>query len=469
MSAAPAPDARPPAARAGLARARIRHAWLGVPLLALWRLLDLLVPKRLDWWAFFDHPLKRGQLVENARAVFEQVRHDPSVRSLVFVRGGTRPRHVSGNAHVQVVDLDTLAGLWTLARCGTLLLTNSTAMDMSLAWDGGGYAAPRPVLTRRVVVNLWHGIPLKGLFALANPAQRAHGDRDAFRRRERGHYAGLVASSETDARTMAAIFHPVPPDHVWDTGLPRNDFLRVHEADLPAALAEDVRRVRALRDGRRLVLYAPTYRDASVANERAYRFSDGEVQQIRQVLRHHDAVLGVRAHYLDNARAPFDPARHLDGRNLLALGHDAFEEIAPLLRESAVVVTDYSSVYIDALYLGLPVLGFAYDLDHYRQHQNGLLYPMELAFPGPVATSFDTWLAAMDATLAQPRPQPDARYLAARRMFFRHDDAANTARVVERIRAAIGARQAGRRAGAAARADSDQHQAPADGWRGYAR
>jgi CDP-glycerol glycerophosphotransferase len=417
-------------------RRRIVHARLGVPLLALWRVLDLLLPKRMDRWAFFDHPLKRGQFVENARAVHEQVKDDPSVGCLVFVRGGHRPPGLDGS---RVVELDTLAGLWALARCGVLLLTNSTSMDMSLAWEGGGFSAPRPWLGRRVVVNLWHGIPLKRLFAMANPAQRRHGDRNRFRRRERRHYDGLVASSPVDAHAMAAIFHPLPPTRVWVTGLPRNDFLRMDETALPASLRADLLRVRTLRDGRRLVLYAPTYRDASVARERGYRFSDGEVQRLKRLLVRHDAVLGVRGHYLANAPSPFDRDRHLDGR-IVELGHDAFHELAPILRESAAVVTDYSSVYVDALYLELPVVSFAWDMDHYRDHQNGLLYDMDLAFPGPVATDFDALLGALDAALSRPAHHPDPHYCAVRRMFFRHDDAGNSRRLIEHVHQAVAAR-----------------------------
>src|SRR5690606_20938139 len=107
---------------------------------------------------------------------------------------------------------------------------------------------------------------------------------------------------------------------------------------------------------------------------------------------------------------PLEPVRHLDGRLVLDLGHDHFHEIAPLLRQSAVVVTDYSSVYIDALYLDLPVLGFAYDLEHYRDHQNGLLYDLDLAFPGPVARTFLDLLEALDRQLARPTFEPDEHY-----------------------------------------------------------
>jgi len=419
-------------ARPGLCHRRIVDARRGKLLLALWRAWDALLPKRMDHWAFFDHPIKRGQFIENARAVFEQVRHDPSVQVRVFVRGDNPPRGIEESHHVRIVRLDTLHGLLELARCGVFLLTNSTTLDMSLTWHNGGYGSPRPSLRRRVVVNLWHGIPLKRLFALANPSQRRHGDRDAFRRRERGHYAGLVASSEVDALAMSAIFHPIPPASVWLTGLPRTDFLHMPETDLPAGLDYELVQIRALRGGRRLVLYAPTYRDASASGARSYRFSDDEVSRLKAMLQRHHAVLGIRGHYMHTRDALLD-TRHIDDETLLDLGHAQFHEIAPLLRESSVVVTDYSSVHVDALYLGLSVIGFAYDLDDYREQQNGLLYEPELVFPGPVTTTFDALLEALDVALTHPRFQPDERHRNARRLFFRHEDANNARRVVQRI------------------------------------
>ncbi len=414
---------------------RIVAGWAGTLMLAIWWLVDRVVPKRTDRWAFFCHPLKPDQLVENARAVYEQALGQPGIHCHLFHRGGTPQMAPDPEGRAHVFELSSLSGLWALARCGVLLLTNSTSMDMSLAWSDGGFAAPRPCLRRRIVVNLWHGIPLKRLFALANPEQRRHGDRNRFRRQERRHYDGLVASSDVDAYAMAAIFHPLPPDQVWVTGLPRNDFLRLPEPQLPGPLREEIERVRMLCAGRRLVLYAPTYRDASVARELNYRFSDEEVTALRHVLQRHGAVLGVRSHYLVNANGPsLDPLRHVDGDLVLDLGHTQFHEIAPLLRQSALVITDYSSVYIDALYLDLPVLGFAYDLEDYRERQNGLLYDLDMAFPGPVTRTFTDMLLVLDRMLSLPAFEPDLHYRQVQRMFFRYRDTGNTARVIERIR-----------------------------------
>lgn len=409
-------------------------AWLVRCLLPLWWLYDRILPKRMDHWAFFVHPLKTDQFVENARAVFEQVKGDPALCKVVFIRGPATGLHLEGACNLWVVDLQSMQGLVALARCGVLLLTNSIALDLSWRWADGGFAVLRPSLARRVVVNLWHGIPLKRLFALTRPELRRHVDRVALRRKERVHYSGLVSSSDVDSHAMAAMFHPIDPAQVWVTGLPRNDFLRMPESNLPAFLCDEVQLVRALKGGRKLIVYAPTYRESCVATARYYQFSDDEIECLRALLRRHGAVLGFRMHYFRKGEQLFNMERYVDDDTIIDLGHARVSEIAPVLREADMLVTDYSSVYIDALYIDKPVFSFAYDLEHYQNEQNGLLYDMQLAFPGPVLGTFSGLLEALEQELLQPHQVAGERYRMARKFFFNHQDECNAARVVDRLK-----------------------------------
>lgn len=403
-------------------------------LLPLWWMYDRLLPKRKDCWAFFVHPLKTDQFVENARAVFEQVKADPTLCKVVFTRGQATALRLEGACNLRVVDLQSLEGLLALARCGVFLLTNSIALDLSWRWDNGAFAVLRPSLTRRAVVNLWHGIPLKRLFALTRPELRRHVERVELRRRERAYYHGLISSSDVDSHAMAAMFHPLDPSRVWVTGLPRNDFLRMPESTLPASLREEVLAVRALKRGRKLIVYAPTYRESSVASAQYYQFTDDEIEQLRSLLRRHDAVLGFRMHYFRKGDQLFNLERYIDDELLVDLGHARIQEIAPVLREADLLVTDYSSVYIDALYVDKPVFSFAYDLEHYQSQQNGLLYDMELAFPGPVVGTFPMLLDALEQELLQPRQVSSERYRMVRKFFFNYQDDCNAARVVSRLK-----------------------------------
>lgn len=402
-------------------------------LLPLWRLYDWFTPKRQNHWAFFVHPLKSSQFVENSRALFESIKADPKIHKWVFTRDLSADLHIDGACNTEVVDVQSLRGLLILARCRVYLLTNAVALDMSWRWPDGSFSVVKPSLRRHVLVNLWHGIPLKRLFALANPEQRQRADRVAFRRRERSHYVGLVASSDVDSYAMAAIFHPLPPERVWVTGLPRNDFLRMPVANLPHYLREEVEQVRRLKDGRRLVVYAPTFRESEFNDAACYQFSAEEIARLKNLLRSHHAVLGFRMHYFRKGEHLFNLEQHLDGETLIDLGHAVISEIAPLLREADLLLTDYSSVYIDALYLEKPVISFAYDLEHYRTRQNGLLYEMELAFPGPVVENFDALLVELEKALEGASLVESERYRMCRQFFFNYLDDRNAQRVVERL------------------------------------
>ncbi|APU30962.1 teichoic acid biosynthesis protein B [Ectopseudomonas alcaliphila JAB1] len=415
--------------------APIRHKRLAVWLiLPLWWLYDRLTAKRANHWAFFVHPLKPSQFVENSRAMFEAVKGDPRIYKRVFTRDLAADLRLDDACNTEVIDVQSLRGLYELARCGVYLLTNAVALDMSWRWADGSFSVVRPSLTRRVVVNLWHGIPLKRLFALANSEQRQRADRVAFRRRERRHYAGLIASSDVDSYAMTATFHPLPPERVWITGLPRNDFLRMDDEALPRFLHDEVELIRSLKGARRLLVYAPTFREDAFAGAECYQFSDKQVIRLKALLRQHNAVLGFRMHYFRKGERLFNLEQHLDGETLIDLGHVVISEIAAVLREADLLLTDYSSVYIDALYLNKPVVSFAYDLEHYCSRQNGLLYDMDMAFPGPVVTDFDNLLQALDQELADGGQVANERYHLCRKLFFNHLDDGNAQRVLDKLR-----------------------------------
>lgn len=420
-------------------RQRWLAEWLVLP---LWWLYDRITPKDRQSWAFFVHPLQPDQFIENSRALFEHVKADPAIRKLIFTRGMDADFRIKGACNTRIVDLQSLPGLLLLARCGTYLLTNAIALDMSWRWPGGGFSVVRASLRRRLLVNLWHGIPLKRLFALANPEQARQADRVAYRRRERAHYHGLIASSDIDSYAMAAMFYPIRHSSLWVTGLPRSDFLMMADAALPGFLHEEVEHIRQLKGMRRLVVYAPTFREAGLEGAQCYQFSEAEIDRLKALMCSHDAVLGFRMHYFRKGDHVFNMERFIDGETIIDLGHTVISEIAPVIRELDVLITDYSSVYIDALYLEKPVLSFAYDLEHYRSRQNGLLYDMQVAFPGPVVGEFEALLAALDRELGEKgRQAASERYQACRKMFFNHTDDNNCARVIERMKALNGSGQ----------------------------
>jgi len=418
--------------------APIRRKWMAALLiLPLWWLYDRLTVKRTNHWAFFVHPLKPSQLVENSRAVFEAVKNDARIHKRVFTRDLAADLHLEEACNTKVINVQSLRGLAELARCGVYLLTNAIALDMSWRWADGSFSVVRPSLTRRLIVNLWHGIPLKRLFALANREQRQRADRVAFRRKERRFYTGLIASSDIDSYAMAAIFHPIDYERIWITGLPRNDFLVMPDETLPPFLRSEVEYIRNLKRKRRLVVYAPTFREADFNGAGCYQFDEDQVRDLKDILRRNGAVLGFRMHYFRKGDQLFNLEYYADGDLIVDLGHAVVSEVASVIREADVIVTDYSSLYIDALYVNKPVISFAYDLEHYKNSQNGLLYDMALAFPGPVATDFDDFLSELQNELVEGKQVLSEAYQICKKLFFNYLDDQNSRRVVERLHALV--------------------------------
>lgn len=403
----------------------------------LWRLCDRLVPKRPDCWAFATHHLHSDRFIENQRAVFEHVKGDPTIRKVIFYRGPTPDFSIEHAVNFETVEHGSARGLWLLARSQVVFLTHSITMDFSFRWPDRGFAILKLDLTRRVVVNLWHGIPLKRLLHAANDATMRHTHRIKYRSEERAHYAGLVASSDIDSYAMAAMFYPLCHRQVWVTGLPRNDFLLLAEARLPSYIRTSIGLIRQACRGRRLVVYAPTYRQTAISpGAYYYQFSPDEVSALKTMLREHNAVLGFRPHYFKNSEQFFNLGAHVDGETILDFSAAAIPEFSAIARECAMLVTDYSSVYMETTFLGKPAVSFAYDLDHYRQEQDGLLYDLSLAFPGPVCPQFKDVISAIGAALQEPE-RYEAQARTARTMFFKYRDAENSRRLCDRVKAQL--------------------------------
>ena len=407
-------------------------------LLPVWRVVDFCTPKKADHWAFATHHLHSERFIENQRAVFEQVKADPSLHKVIFYRGQPTDWHIEDAVNCSMVRHGSLMGFLLLARCKVVFLTHSIAMDYSLRWGCKGFAVLKLNSKRRIVVNLWHGIALKRLLHAANSATQQHTDRVAYRTQERKHYAGLIASSDIDSYAMAAMFYPLNYQQVWLTGLPRNDFLTQAEELLPHYIQDSLRLIRQIKQGKKLIVYAPTYRQTSVSETaHYYQFEQAEIDALKCLLQENNAVLGYRPHYFKNSEQYFNLDRFIDNEFIFDVSQAVVPEYSALARELDVLVTDYSSVYIEALYLNKPVICFGYDIEHYRTQEDGLLYDMDFAFPGPIIKTFGDLLQAMQSRLMMQPEDIIEEQVTAKRIFFKYQDANNSQRVVNKVKALL--------------------------------
>jgi CDP-glycerol glycerophosphotransferase (TagB/SpsB family) len=188
-------------------------------------------------------------------------------------------------------------------------------------------------------------------------------------------------------------------------------------------------RLEQLRQGRNLVLFMPTFRNAQ--EDAYYRFAEEEIAWLRDWLERNNAVLGVREHMADSARTY---GTMLAPLGAIDLSDDEFPNVEVLYRQSSVLITDYSSCFIDHMLTGKPAISFAYDYENYANVERGAFYDLEFVFPGPVCRTFAELSAALDAVLQPRSPVDEALYDWKRRLFFDHVDDRNSERLAAKVR-----------------------------------
>lgn len=373
---------------------------------------DAAVHKYDHWWAFpvcaYDHTF-----AGNERAVFEEVRDDPSIKKIILTR--SRRIEMTGD-NVVTVPIDSPEGQYYLLRSRFVFVKHS--LRGNVPWPMSS--------TLHDAINLWHGIPLKR-FGTASAGL----DDDSRRNLMASHGASraTLASSRMDVLAMSAAFFPVPYPDIWVTGLPRNDFIVRDEAQLPADLRASVERLRDEVAGRRLVMFLPTFKDGQ--SDAYYPFGEEEIQRLAQWAERHNAVIGVREHMADKARtystllAPLNP---------IDLSSRRYPDLEILYRVADVMISDYSSCLVDFLLTGRPVMSFAYDYERYDDVERGLFYDLGEVLPGPVCRTFDQLAGALDGVFDPRSPEQVEEYEWKRRIFFDHLDDQASWRVVQRVK-----------------------------------
>ncbi len=281
---------------------------------------------------------------------------------------------------------------------------------------GLGYLKGRWSLAYRAkVVNVWHGIGLKGMGAL-DEKNKGKSYR-SLKKKSRRTDCFCVASSVERAVIAGSLI--LDPRNVEITGLPRNDNLLIPDEELDKGLLDDVLRLQKIKNttARKLALYAPTFRDD---RSNSLQLSLEEFSDFSSRLEAEGYVLGVRPH-------PVDVEAYKDVlklSNVLDLSSTRFSDVTPVLRESDLLIADYSSIWVDYLLLDRPIIGFMPDFYKY-QGDRGLVYDFEAVFPGVICSDFPSLISTLKNQNARGG---ESRYRA-KKLFHKYLDSNSSRRV----------------------------------------
>jgi CDP-glycerol glycerophosphotransferase len=281
----------------------------------------------------------------------------------------------------------------------------------------------------QVVLQTWHGTPLKKIGSDVKEVHFAYapGMKKALQSKSTGpktpslaEWSYLLSPNAFSTKIMRRAFGF--KGEIIEAGYPRNDVLYSPDAD---AIAASVRARIGIPPGKKVVLYAPTWRDDQYYSRGRYKFDMRlDLDRARAALGD-DHVLLVRLHsnIVDGVSE--------DG-NGFVYDVSLYPEISELYLIADLMVTDYSSVMFDYAGTRRPMLFFTYDLPDYRDRLRGFYFDFEKEAPGPLVETSDALIEAIRAA-GDVASDYAASYDAFVSRFCPLDDGKASARVVDRV------------------------------------
>lgn len=241
------------------------------------------------------------------------------------------------------------------------ILKASTWVTSSLETPIGGFWQSY----NRNVFHLGHGAPLK---RIGRSEKYLNWKKALYYRLIKKNFSYFFSTSEAFSETWRGCLN-LKPEQVVIAGQARNE-----------ALSKDYQHynsVLQLDSAKKHILYAPTWRPFD--NTLIFPFDDFNAEEIEQFLQQHNCYLHLRVH--PNFEGDI-PSHVQNIKNLNVLSRQCVTDINEVLGQFDLLITDYSSIYVDYLLTQKPMLFLPYDYKRYKENI-GFTIPYQQATPGP--------------------------------------------------------------------------------------
>ncbi|MFD2830963.1 bifunctional glycosyltransferase/CDP-glycerol:glycerophosphate glycerophosphotransferase [Corticicoccus populi] len=233
----------------------------------------------------------------------------------------------------------------------------------------------------QVFLQTWHGTPLKRLAGDMEDVHMPGTNSARYKRnfnRETSKWDYLIAPNQYSADIFKRAFWF--DNTMLNTGYPRNDVLTNNN---DVNLINSLKKQMNLPSDKKVILYAPTWRDDEFYKVGKYRFTlQLDLQRMKEELGD-DYIILLRMHYVVSSNID------LTGLEDFAYDFSSYNDISELYLVSDILITDYSSVFFDYANLKRPILFYTYDIEKYQGQLRGFYIDMAKELPGPLLSTND--------------------------------------------------------------------------------
>lgn len=307
---------------------------------------------------------------DSPKAIYLEMLNNKKYSDYKFVWAFTNPddfKFLEKNKNTKVVKYNSEEYMKTYASA-KYFFTPSRLPD---------YIIPKE---NQVYVQFWHGTPLKRLgFDILVKGKNALNTTKEWSRKyeyDASRYTYMVSPSKFTTEKYISAFNlkKLNKDKcILETGYPRNDALFKFDDKYVEKLKKELK----LPKDKKIILYAPTWRDDQYKPGTGYTYSLGlDFDNFKEKFGDEYIIL-FRTHYL--VASSIDLSKY-EG---FIFDVSNYSDINDLYILSDMIITDYSSVFFDYANLKRPMLFYMYDLSDYKNNMRDFYFDLDL-LPGPI-------------------------------------------------------------------------------------
>jgi len=236
----------------------------------------------------------------------------------------------------------------------------------------------------------------------------------------------LISTSSFYANKVSAPAYNTPLDNIICSGYPKNDLFYEHIAGeyifTDIGLLEWLEKKKKKQKSQ-IIVYAPTFRDMNAD----YNYlSIINYTELDKFLTDNNLLFVIKGHTSIHLQSQQEQYKNI---KIYANDRDGY----PLLRMADLLITDYSSIYMDFLHKNNPIIYFPYDIKEYLEDHRKLQFDYFDMTPGPKAYTQAELIMLIEKIIIKKEDQYQVKRQEIFDIAFKHQDGLSYKRIEQAI------------------------------------
>lgn len=294
---------------------------------------------------------------------------------------------------IKCYDLNSLDSCFILANAKIVIQDQGNSNNIS-----------KLLSKNQITIQLWHGIPLKRMNRLVDVIYSYH----------------ISTSSYVNQTSLQDV---ISAKKHLDLGYPRNDLLlKEHKYEDLCFVDKEIYN---LANKERVIVYMPTHREAAFSFDDDYSFSL-DLKRIDELMKRVKSFFILKLH-------PFVASLFEKESFSNILIYPSQSDIYPVLKYTDILITDYSSVYFDFLFVDKPIIFYDYDYEEYSSNMQGFVYSYGKNTPGKRVNNQEILEQEVEKILEEGKDNFKNERNDVLNKFFTYKDEFSSKRIIEEL------------------------------------